>query len=244
MLPWRLASRGFGGAGRLQRNALLKPVFKPRRTAYTNPAWNPYPPRAPGLAAKLLYRPDGKPRAKWKGALLAAFIAFEASALVAVADLVEEYDEANYVLSFIIYAQQVDARYEKHDFTSLKPTRDYFYDLCCALPDAPQKIIDAFFDAIDDIGYVGQPDAVNEIHGLMADFARELHQLLGNMKKEEVLQTGVLTLQIMDEAIQGIGRVYERVHAGGDDGEKLVFSSIVKPASKESHRGKEYESIG
>ncbi|RXW14262.1 hypothetical protein EST38_g11593 [Candolleomyces aberdarensis] len=202
MLPWRLASRGFGGAGRLQRNALLKPAFKPRRTAYTNPAWNPYPPRAPGLAAKLWYRPDGKPRAKWKGALLAAFVAFEASALVAVADLVEEYDEANY------------------------------------------KIIDAFFDAIDDIGYVGQPDAVHEIHGLMADFARELHQLLGNMKKEDVLQTGVLTLQIMDEAIQGIGRVYERVHAGGDDGEKLVFSSIVKPASKESHRGKEYESIG
>ena len=76
MLPWRLASRGFGAAGKLQRNALLNPVFKPRRTAYTNPAWNPYPPRAPGVVPKLLYRADGKPRAKWKGAALGGFLLF------------------------------------------------------------------------------------------------------------------------------------------------------------------------
>ena len=176
--------------------------------------------------------------------MIAAFIALEVSVVFAIVDLVGEYDEANYVLSFIIYAQQVDARYEKHDFNNLKSTRDYFYDLCCALPDASESIINTFFYAIDAINSAGQPDAINEIHSLMADFARELHQLLGKMKKENALETGVLTLQIMDEAIQGIGKVYEQVRAGGDEGEKLVFSSIVKPASKDSHRGKEYESIG
>jgi hypothetical protein len=38
------------------------------------------------------------------------------------------------------------------------------------------------FFAVDAIDSSAQPDAVNEIYGLMADFARELHLLLGNLK--------------------------------------------------------------
>lgn len=143
------------------RNALkphtAKNALKGIGRAYTTgpppmPKWNPYPTR--GLAAKVWYRPDGRPRSKLKGAVIGELLQIEQwdpfltmgivlpvvlstfavlmwnSAL----ELIDHHERELFLLAYITLAQQVDRTYSQHDFESLDSTKEYFYKLCRALP--------------------------------------------------------------------------------------------------------------
>ncbi|KAF6759648.1 hypothetical protein DFP72DRAFT_885622, partial [Ephemerocybe angulata] len=132
------------------------------------PSWAPYPTRADGIVPKLWYKPDGTPRSKLKGAVFSSAL-----------EIIEEYDQANFMLAFLVYAQRADAT-----FTSLHPTFDasptpalaraYFYDMCAALPDAPPETLLEFFAAIDAALDVAHEEILEAAEEVFVTFALDV----------------------------------------------------------------------
>ncbi|KAF6759645.1 hypothetical protein DFP72DRAFT_885596, partial [Ephemerocybe angulata] len=132
------------------------------------PSWAPYSTRADGLVPKLWYRPDGTPALQAQGRRVHSAL-----------EIIDEYDQANFMLAFLVYAQRADAT-----FTSLHPTFDsaptpalaraYFYDLCAALPDAPPETLLEFFAAIDTALDVAHEEILEAAEEVFVTFALDV----------------------------------------------------------------------
>lgn len=134
------------------------------------PKWNPYATR--GLAAKMWYRPDGRPRSKLKGAVFGERLQFKnhfvlltigiltkvALSTIAfclsyarLAHLMER-ERVTFLLYYLALVQQIDKTYAEHDFDSFDTTKEYFYKLFRALPQHVKDVdeFEAFIRLIEE----------------------------------------------------------------------------------------------
>ncbi|KAF6749053.1 hypothetical protein DFP72DRAFT_1143362 [Ephemerocybe angulata] len=212
------------------------------------PSWAPYPARADGLVPKIWYRPDGTPRSKLKGAVFAGLTVFSLLVFSSALEIIEEYDQANFMLAFLVYAQRADST-----FTSLHPTFDasptpalakaYFYDLCAALPDAPPETLLEFFAAIDAAMDVAHEEILGAAEEVFMTFALDVRRQLASIEKEGAMRAAYNVLSLLRLTIAALGEMNEVVAVKGRGEFGSGLGGVLKKRGEE-RKGEEYESIG
>ncbi|KAF5338139.1 hypothetical protein D9611_014550 [Ephemerocybe angulata] len=232
--------RAGGGLNALLRRGLA--------TIPPQPSWAPYPTRADGLVPKIWYKPDGTPRSKLKGAVFTGLTVFSLLVFSSALEIIDEYDQANFMLAFLVYAQRADST-----FTSLHPTFDssptpalaraYFYDLCAALPDAPPETLLEFFAAIDAALDVAHEEILEAAEEVFVTFALDVRKELARIEKEGAMRAAYNVLSLLRLTIAALGEMNEVVAVKGRGEFGSGLGGVLKKRGEE-RKGEEYESIG
>lgn len=137
--------------------------------------------------------------------------------------------------------QSLDAHFSTLDFTSFQTTWSYFREICTALPDATDEVVDTFFQAVEAEIQVASQETVNELHQILNDYIMEAHNILQHVHKRnaeyvsnELMELLAVTITLVSKALYG------------DQEHEIALSSIVKPGKSKdpAQKGADYESIG
>ncbi|TFK18152.1 hypothetical protein FA15DRAFT_649791 [Coprinopsis marcescibilis] len=242
MLLWRAVSPRAGIA--LRRNV----IAPPRRFVHPSRPWNQHlnPIRPPGLLSKLYFRADGTQRSVIKGLFYGSLVGVVALTLWSVEDIISEYDTVNYVLTTLVYLQQVYAGHRDLDVSNHTATRDFFYGMVCAFPDTPQSVIDEFFVEIDRVLAV-QSSEGQRIQQCMRDSVQEIGELVKELRqdRDDMFNVGLKILKAMDLSILTIVDLVREFRGEEDPDREFLYRTLKENKSKTvTTRGQEYDSIG
>ncbi|EDR04372.1 uncharacterized protein LACBIDRAFT_330626 [Laccaria bicolor S238N-H82] len=89
--------------------------------------------------------------------------------------LIHEYDQTNYLLTYLIHTQRADGDFGAVDLLEPSATLSYFRDLCSPFTDVPQDVIDNFFQDLMHLVRSQGEQAVLHIVCVTVGCAQHLH---------------------------------------------------------------------
>ncbi|KAG5724394.1 hypothetical protein E4T56_gene16095 [Termitomyces sp. T112] len=140
-------------------------------------------------SSRAFYRKDGTPRSKAKGLMIGFFAIVFLGASSAV-EMIEELEDANLILCYLVHIQRMDTEFSSLDVTDFDAVLKYFLSVNYFRAEEQTDLFDSISIAVNDL----TGEKREELHTIMRKAIEEIHQILIDSKGQDPLETGCQTL--------------------------------------------------
>ncbi|KAH0591579.1 hypothetical protein H2248_001632 [Termitomyces sp. 'cryptogamus'] len=190
-------------------------------------------------SSRAFYRKDGTPRSKAKGLMIGFFAIVFLGASSAV-EMIEELEDANLILCYLVHIQRMDTEFSSLDVTDFDAVLKYFLSVNYFRAEEQTDLFDSISIAVNDL----TGEKREELHTIMRKAIEEIHQILIDSKGQDPLETGCQTLCSFNLALCSLSIILDHEFVDNDFVRRSeMYAQGMTPKDRAPKRG-DYEVVG
>ncbi|KAG5341674.1 hypothetical protein C0989_008169 [Termitomyces sp. Mn162] len=210
-------------------------------------------------SSRAFYRKDGTPRSKAKGLMIGLSFPFKYLSLLragtcenvgffaivflgasSAVEMIEELEDANLILCYLVHIQRMDTEFSSLDVTDFDAVLKYFLSVNYFRAEEQTDLFDSISIAVNDL----TGEKREELHTIMRKAIEEIHQILIDSKGQDPLETGCQTLCSFNLALCSLSIILDHEFVDNDFVRRSeMYAQGMTPKDRAPKRG-DYEVVG